>query len=49
MKTAAAQLPPAGENRNRRKIHDAKNSAGRMGWNPYDPLTTTNLRGVDHG
>jgi hypothetical protein len=24
-------------------------SAGRMGWNPHDPLTTINLEGVDHG
>ena len=24
-------------------------SAGRMGSNPHDPLTTINLNGVDHG
>jgi hypothetical protein len=32
-----------------KKTRNVKNSAGRMGGNPYDPLTTTNLSGVDHG
>jgi hypothetical protein len=26
-----------------------ESSAGRMGGNPCDPLTTTNFEGVDHG
>lgn len=53
-------LPPYNKNRRsapavgRRKpplkeILKTKTSAGRMGCNPYDPLTTTNFEGVDHG
>jgi hypothetical protein len=43
MESADGISPSTGEN------PQAKSSAGRMGGNPYDPLTTTNSRRVDHG
>jgi hypothetical protein len=43
MRTATALQPSAGENT------QGKKDAGRMGGNPYDPLTTTNFETVDHG
>jgi hypothetical protein len=43
MKTAKAPSPRP------EKTRTPKTNAGRMGSNPYDPLTTTNYWRVDHG
>jgi hypothetical protein len=43
MKTARSASLPTGETSTQRKPASPKKSAGRMGGNPHDPLTTTNF------